>query len=116
MSKSPMEAKLIGFTENLGLVELFKEFADFLTGENTEVPVIYQDCKSVISLVKIGGGVTCPKHLRAHMNLGKKMVDKKRIRVNYVKAVMMKADGLSKPLDPSSKTLKLNKCKLNAGD
>jgi hypothetical protein len=29
MSKSPMEAELIGFVDNLGLVKLFKEFVDF---------------------------------------------------------------------------------------
>jgi hypothetical protein len=35
------------------------------------VPVVYQDCKTVISLETKGGGVTCTKHLRARMNLGK---------------------------------------------
>jgi hypothetical protein len=35
------------------------------------------------------------------MNLGKEMVDEKRIRIEYVKAERMKADGFSKPLDPS---------------
>jgi hypothetical protein len=55
----------------------------------------------VISLVTIGGGITRTKHLRARMNLGKEMVDEKRIRIEYVKAERMKADGFSKPLDPS---------------
>jgi hypothetical protein len=101
MSKSPTEAELIGLTDNLGLVELFKEFLDFITGEQTATPVVYQDCKSVISLVTIGGGVTCTKHLRARMHLGKEMVDEGRVIVQYVKAEDMKADGFSKPLDPS---------------
>jgi hypothetical protein len=74
MSKSPMEAELIGLTDNLGLVELLKEFLDYVTGEETETPIVFQDCKSVITLVTIGGGVTRTKHLRARMNLGKEMV------------------------------------------
>jgi hypothetical protein len=101
MSKSLTEAELIGLTDNLGLVELFKEFLDFITGEQTATPVVYQDCKSVISLVTIGGGVTHTKHLRARMHLGKEMVDEGRVIVQYVKAEDMKADGFSKPLDPS---------------
>jgi hypothetical protein len=35
------------------------------------------------------------------MNIGKEMIDEKRITVEYVKAEDMKADGFSKPLDPS---------------
>jgi hypothetical protein len=101
MSKSPTEAELIGLTDNLGLVELFKEFVDFVTGKETRTPVIFQDCKAVISLITIGGGVMRTKHLRARMNLGKEMVDEGRAKVVYVRAEDMKADGFSKPLDPS---------------
>ncbi len=36
------------------------------------------------------------------MNLGKEMIDEKRVKVEYVMAEEMKADGFSKPLDPSS--------------
>jgi hypothetical protein len=101
MSKSPTEVELIGLTDNLGLVELFKEFVDFVTGKETKTPVVFQDCKAVISLVTIGGGVMRTKHLRARMNLGKEMIDEGRVKVVYVKAEDMKADGFSKPLDPS---------------
>jgi hypothetical protein len=96
-----MEAELIGLTDNLGLVELFKEFLDFVVGKETETPIVYQDCKSVIRLVTIGGGVTRTKHLRARMHLGKEMVDENRVKVQYVPAEEIKADGFSKPLDPS---------------
>jgi hypothetical protein len=96
-----MEAELIGLSDNLGLIELFKELVDFVIGEESKVPIVFQDCKSVISLVTIGGGITRTKHLRARMNLGKEMVDEGRIKVIYVQAEGMKADGLSKPLDPS---------------
>jgi hypothetical protein len=101
MSKSPMEAELIGLMDNLGLVELFKEFLDFVVGNETETPIVYQDCKSVVGLVTIGVGVTQTKHLRARMHLGKEMVDEERVKVEYVPAEEMKADGFSKPLDPS---------------
>jgi hypothetical protein len=101
MSKSLTEVELIGLKDNLGLVELFKEFVDYVTGEETKTPIVYQDCKSVISLVTIGGGITRTKHLRARMNLGKEMVDEGRVKVVYVRAEDMKADGFSKPLDPS---------------
>ncbi len=93
MSKSPTEAELIGLTDNLGLGELFKEFVDFITGKNMKTPVVFQDCKAVISLVTIGGGITCTKHRRARMNLGKEMVDEGRVKVVYVKVEEMKADG-----------------------
>jgi hypothetical protein len=58
MSNSPMEAELIGLSDNLGLVELFKEFMEILVGCEINVPIVYQDCKAVIILVTIGGGVT----------------------------------------------------------
>jgi hypothetical protein len=44
--ESDGSAELIGLTDNLGLVELFKEFLDFITGEKTATPVVYQDCPS----------------------------------------------------------------------
>jgi hypothetical protein len=71
MSKSPTEAELIGLTDNIGLVELFQEFVEFLTMNGVKTPVIYQDCQAVISLVTKGGGITRTKHLRARMHLGK---------------------------------------------
>jgi hypothetical protein len=36
-----MEAELIGLTNNLGLVKLFKEFVDFVTGKDTETQIVY---------------------------------------------------------------------------
>jgi hypothetical protein len=66
---------------------------EFLVGHEIVVPIVYQDCKAVISLVTIGGGVTRTKHLRARMNLGKEMVEEKRVKGEYVKAEEMKADG-----------------------
>ncbi len=76
-SKSPMEAEMIALTDNLGLIELFHEFAEFTTGWEVEKPAINQDCMAIISLVTKGGGITRTKHLHARMNLRKELVDEK---------------------------------------
>jgi hypothetical protein len=100
MSKSPTEAELIALTDNLGLVELFQEFVEFITRKKVSVPVVFQDCNAVVSLVTLGGGKLRTKHLRARMNLGKEMVDEKRVLVQYKTEKDMVADGFSKPYDP----------------
>jgi hypothetical protein len=63
MSKSPTEAELIGLTDNLGMIELFQEFVEFVLGKKVEAPLVYQDCNAVVSLVTRGGGQTRTKHL-----------------------------------------------------
>jgi hypothetical protein len=95
-----MKAELVPQTDNLGLVELFQEFVNFLVMENVQMPVVYQYCNAVVSLVTIGGGVTRIKHLRVRMNLGKEMVDEGKIKVTYKSAENMIADGFTKPFDP----------------
>jgi hypothetical protein len=99
LSKSPMEAELIALMDNLGLVERFKEFLEFITQSKIPAPVVYQDCSAVVSLVTQGGGKTQTKHLRARMNLVTKMVDEGRVEIKHIKAPEMKADGLSKPYE-----------------
>jgi hypothetical protein len=101
MRKSLTEAELIGLTDNLGFVELFQEFVEFLVGRKVNTPIVFQDCSAVVTLVTTGGGITRTKHLRARMNLGKEMVDQKRVHVVYIKAAEMKADGFSKPFAPA---------------
>jgi hypothetical protein len=101
ISKSPTEAELIALTDNVGLVELFKEFVEFLTMQKIETPIIHEDCNAVVSLVTLGGGVTRTKHLRARMHLGKEMVDEKCLKVVYKKGDEMLVDGFSKPYDPA---------------
>jgi len=100
MSKSPTEAELIALMDNVGLVELFKEFVEFLMMQNIETPIVYEDCDAVVSLITLGGGVTRTKHLRMRMHLGKEMVDEKLLKVVYKKGDEMLADGFSKPYDP----------------
>jgi hypothetical protein len=56
ISKSPTEAELIALSNNLGFIELFHEFISFLMNAIAEIPLIYQDNTSVISMVTSGGG------------------------------------------------------------
>jgi len=97
MSKSLTEAELIWLTGNLGLVEVFHEFVEFVTIKKVNLPTIYQDCNAVVMLVTKSGGQTQTKHLRARMNLGKEMVDEKKVIVKYIRGEDMDADGFSKP-------------------
>jgi hypothetical protein len=99
VSKSPTEAELIALSDNVGLVELFHEFLGFVLNCKVDVPIIYQDNTSVISLVTIGGGVTRTKHLRARMCLVKEVVDEKRMKIKHVLTADMIADGLTKALE-----------------
>jgi hypothetical protein len=99
MSKSPTEAETIALSDNVGLVELFREFLEFITQSKIPAPVVYQDCSAVVSLVTQGGGKTRTKHLQARMNLAKEMVDEGRLEIKHIKAPEMKADGLSKPYE-----------------
>jgi hypothetical protein len=84
------------------LVELFHEFLGFVLNCKVDIPIVYQDNTSVISLVTIGGRVTRTKHLRARMCLVKEAVDEKKLRIKHVLTADMIADGLSKTLEGNS--------------
>lgn len=101
MSKSPTEAELVALTDTVGLVKLFQEFMEFVTRKKIGVPVAYQDCKVVVSLVTTGGGKLRTKHLQARMHLVKEMIDKGRLKVVYEEAESMATDGFSKPYNPA---------------
>jgi hypothetical protein len=105
--KSPMEAELVALTDNLGFVEIFQDFVNFLVMKKVQIPVqiniVYQDCNAVVSLVTRGGGVTRTKHLRVRMNLGKEMVDEGKIKVTCMNMEIMIADGFTKSYDPKKR-------------
>ncbi len=56
-------------SDNLGLIELFHEFITFVMNSKIEIPLIYQDNTSVISMVTLGGGITRMKHMRLRIFL-----------------------------------------------
>jgi hypothetical protein len=95
MSKSPTEAELIALTDNLGFVELFQEFVEFLTMSKQKPATIYQDCSAVVTLITKGGGITRTKHLRARMNLGREAVEEKRASIVHVLAGKMDSASLT---------------------
>jgi hypothetical protein len=99
MTKSPTESELVALTDNLHLAELFHEFVEYITAGTVNKPVIYQDCTAVVQLVTTGGGVTRTKHLRARMNMAREAIEQQRIQIVHCRAALMKADGLTKPLE-----------------
>jgi hypothetical protein len=54
MSKSPSEAELIALMDNLGMIELFREFLEFVIQKAVPAPVFYQDCNVVVTLLTKG--------------------------------------------------------------
>ena len=99
MTKSPTESELVALTDNLHLAELFHEFVEYITTGTVNKPVIFQDCTAVVQLVTTGGGVTRTKHLRARMNMAREAIEQQRIQIVHCRAALMKADGLTKPLE-----------------
>jgi len=86
----------VTLTDNIGFVKLFSEFISFITNSKMDVPVIYQDSASVISLVTEGGGIARTKHLRVRIALCKEALDQRRIEVVHMPTGKMWADGLTK--------------------
>jgi hypothetical protein len=78
IAKSPTDAEVVVLLDNIDLVDLFHEFAEFVSNETLPVPMIYEDCKACIDLVKF--------------------LDDKKGEITFVKTEHMCADGASKPL------------------
>jgi hypothetical protein len=47
VTKSPTESELVGFTDNIGLVELVHEFVEFVTMKCVPISIIYQDSREM---------------------------------------------------------------------
>ena len=98
-TKSPTDSELVTLMDYIGFIELFSEFIGFITNCKLDVPIIYQDSTSVISLVMEGGGIARTKHLRVRIELCKEALDQKQIKVVQMPTGEMRADGLTKALD-----------------
>eukprot|EP00590_Aulacoseira_subarctica_P002999 CAMPEP_0172416062 /NCGR_PEP_ID=MMETSP1064-20121228/2499_1 /TAXON_ID=202472 /ORGANISM="Aulacoseira subarctica , Strain CCAP 1002/5" /LENGTH=671 /DNA_ID=CAMNT_0013153423 /DNA_START=324 /DNA_END=2338 /DNA_ORIENTATION=+ len=99
VTKSPTDSELVALSDNIHFVELFNEFMAFITNTNLEKPLIYEDCKAVISLVTEGGGVVRTKHLRVRMELCKEALKENKFTLQYISTKNMLADGLTKALE-----------------
>ena len=51
VTKSPTDSELVALRENVQLIELFVEFIALVTNTEVKVPMIYEDCTAIISLV-----------------------------------------------------------------
>ena len=89
---------MIALSDNIYFVELFNEFLSFILNRKLECPLIFEDCKAVISLVTEGGGVMRTKHLRVRMELCKEALQDKKYELRYISTKEMVADGLTKAL------------------
>ena len=78
---------------------MFHEFIEFITNKQLDMPIIYQDSTSVISLVKERGGVVRTKHLRVRMELCKEALHEKRFNIVYMPTGQMITNCLTKALD-----------------
>ncbi len=108
ITKSPTESELFVLTDNLHLAKLFHEFLEFITAGKINKPIIFQDCTAVVQLVTTGGGITRTKHLRARMNMAREAIEQDRVQVVHCRAALMKADGLTKPLEGTDFTIFAN--------
>jgi hypothetical protein len=90
---------LVALSDNLGFVELFHEFISFLTNAKIEIPLIYQDKMSVISMVTSGGGIKQTKQMRTRMFLVLESLKEQRVTSHYIHTSGMIADGLTKPIE-----------------
>jgi hypothetical protein len=99
ISKSPAEAELVTFSDNLGFIELFQEFTSFVVNSRIEIPLIYQDNTSVISMVTNGDGITRTKHIRTRMFLVLESLKEQRVTFWYIHTLGMIAYSLTKPIE-----------------
>jgi hypothetical protein len=98
VTKDSTEAELVALSDLVTEVERCDEFMREQGVQDLEVPVVYQDNTSTISLVVEGGGKPRTKHMRVRQNLVKEKVDKKEVKITYVPTKSMIADVLTKPL------------------
>ena len=98
VSKSSTEAELIALSDLCSIVELCNEFVRDQGYGDSEVPLIWQDNQSTISMVKNGGGATRTKHLRVRQSLVKERIDDANIVVEFMPTLGMIADILTKAL------------------
>jgi hypothetical protein len=70
IAKSPTDAEVVSLLDNIDLVDLFHEFAEFISNETLPVPMIYKDCKACIDLAKGAKGQIRTKQMRSRIYCG----------------------------------------------
>jgi hypothetical protein len=98
IAKRPTDAEVVALSDNIDLVDLFHEFAEFISNEKLPVPMIYEDCKACIDLVKGAKGQIRTKRMRSRIYRVKEFLDEKKGQITFVKTEHMWADRASKTL------------------
>jgi hypothetical protein len=98
IAKSPTDAEVVALSDNIDLIDLFHEFAEFISNENVPIPMIYEDCKACIDLVKGAKGQIRTKQMRSRIFRVKEFLDENKGQITFVKTEQMWADGASKTL------------------
>ena len=84
-------------------------FVTFIPNLPVQIPIIFQDTTSVISLVTKGGGVMCPKYLRVRVHWCNEGMDQKWIKIVYgVPTKRMIANRCTKALEKRDFEIFLN--------
>jgi hypothetical protein len=105
IAKSPTEAEVIALSDNIDLISLFHEFAEYICNEELKVPIIYEDCKACIDLVTGAKGQIRTKQIRSRIFRVKSFLDEQKATIVFVRIENMWADGASKPLSQPGKYL-----------
>jgi hypothetical protein len=98
VTKDSTEAELVALSDLITEIERCDEFMRNQGMKEIDIPVIFQDNTSTISLVTKGGGKQRTKHLRVRQQLVKEKYDMKEVKIEYVKTQEMLADLLTKPI------------------
>jgi hypothetical protein len=103
VSKDSTEAELVALSDLLIEVEAVQELLDELSESMREkltedVPLVYQDNTSTISLVTKGGRKPRNKYMKVRQEMVKERVSKGDVKILYIKTCNMLADILTKPM------------------
>ncbi len=85
--------------ENIGLIELFRDFLEFMLNIKGIIPRIFQDNTSIVEMVTIDSRVSSTKHMCMQMHLVLEAVKDKHVDIKYRNTKQMIADEFTKPLD-----------------
>lgn len=111
---SSTESELVGAHEGIQYVMYIERLLKEL-GINVKTPIIYQDNKSTIHLLKQGSNSLKNKHINVKFFFAKELINQNQIKVEYLPTTQMVADGLTKMLN-GIKLVNFTHQILNKGD